>query len=60
MNALSSLGLILLLALLAGHLVKFIRIPEVTGYILAGIALGPSVLGWVSSETWRRSQCSAR
>ena len=50
MNELSSLGLILLLALLAGHLVKFIRIPEVTGYVLAGIALGPSVLGWVSYE----------
>ncbi|HLA41432.1 MAG TPA: cation:proton antiporter, partial [Candidatus Glassbacteria bacterium] len=50
MNELSSLGLILLLALLAGHLVKFLRIPEVTGYILAGVALGPSVLGWVSHE----------
>ena len=50
MNELTSLGLILLLALLAGHLVKFIRIPEVTGYILAGIVLGPSVLGWVSQE----------
>lgn len=50
MNELSSLGLILLLALLAGHLVRFIRIPEVTGYLLAGVALGPSVLGWVSHE----------
>lgn len=50
MNELTSVGLILLLALLAGNLVKFIRIPEVTGYILAGIALGPSVLGWVSYE----------
>jgi Kef-type K+ transport system membrane component KefB len=50
MNELSSLGLILLLALLAGHLVKFLRIPEVSGYILAGVALGPSVLGWVSHE----------
>lgn len=50
MNELSSLGLILLLALLAGHLVQFLRVPEVTGYILAGIALGPSVLGWVSTE----------
>jgi Kef-type K+ transport system membrane component KefB len=50
MNELSSLGLILLLALLAGHLVQFLRIPEVTGYILAGVALGPSVLGWVSAE----------
>ena len=50
MDALTSLGLILLLALLAGHLVKVVKVPEVTGYILAGIALGPSVLGWVSTE----------
>ena len=50
MNELSSLGLILLLALLAGHLVKFLRIPEVTGYILAGVALGPSALGWITDE----------
>jgi len=50
MNELSSLGLILLLALLAGHLVKYLRIPEVSGYILAGVALGPSVLGWISHE----------
>ena len=50
MNELSSLGLILLLALLAGHLVRVLRIPEVTGYILAGVALGPSMLGWVSHE----------
>jgi Kef-type K+ transport system membrane component KefB len=50
MDALTSLGLILLLALLAGHLVRALRIPEVTGYILAGVALGPSILGWVSAE----------
>ncbi len=50
MNELSSLGLILLLALAAGHIVRVLHIPEVTGYILAGMALGPSVLGWVSHE----------
>ncbi len=50
MNELSSLGLILLFALAAGHMVKFLRIPEVTGYILAGVAVGPSGLGWVSQE----------
>ncbi len=50
MDPLTSLGLILLLALLAGHLIKVIRVPEVTGYILAGIVLGPSVLGWVSAD----------
>ncbi len=56
MDALTSLGLILLLALLAGHLVKVVRIPEVTGYILAGIALGPSILGWVSAENLQALQ----
>ena len=50
MNELTSIGLILLLALLAGHLVKVLRIPSVTGYILAGVALGPSMLGWLSQE----------
>lgn len=50
MDQLISLGLILLFALLAGHLVRVIRVPEVTGYILAGIALGPSFLGWLSHD----------
>jgi Kef-type K+ transport system membrane component KefB len=49
MNDIGSLGVILLLALLAGHIVKWLRIPEVTGYLLAGVALGPSVLGWVTA-----------
>ena len=50
MNELASLGVILLFALFAGHLVKFARIPEVTGYILAGIAVGPFGLGWLTHE----------
>ena len=48
MNELTSLGLILLFALLAGHLVKFIRVPVVTGYLLAGMIVGPSMLGFVT------------
>ena len=39
-NALFAVALILLLALLAGHLVKFLKIPEVTGYLVVGLALG--------------------
>lgn len=50
MNELTSVGLILLLALMAGHLVKVLRVPEVTGYILVGIVLGPSVLGWLTQD----------
>ena len=50
MSELTSLGLILLFALLIGHLVKHARIPEVTGYLLAGLLVGPSALGWVSHE----------
>ena len=50
MNQLASVGLILLVSLLAGHLVKFARIPEVTGYILAGLVLGPSMLGWIRED----------
>ena len=50
MNDLASLGIILLLALLVGHLVKFARLPEVTGYLLAGVLVGPSGLRWVSHD----------
>ncbi|MGE5324872.1 MAG: cation:proton antiporter [Actinomycetota bacterium] len=50
MNQIASLGMILLVSLVAGHLVKLARIPEVTGYILAGLVLGPSVLGWVGEQ----------
>jgi Kef-type K+ transport system membrane component KefB len=49
-NELASVGLILLLALLAGHLVKIVRVPEVTGYILAGVLVGPSGFGWITHD----------
>ena len=51
MNELASLGVILLLALLAGHVVKFLRVPEVTGYILAGVLLGPSGIDLITHES---------
>ncbi len=50
MNELASLAIILLFALGAGHLVKLFRIPEVTGYLLAGVLVGPSGLRWVSHD----------
>jgi Kef-type K+ transport system membrane component KefB len=50
MSELTSLGLILLFALLVGHVVKLVKVPEVTGYLVAGMLVGPSVLGWISHE----------
>jgi Kef-type K+ transport system membrane component KefB len=44
-------GLILVLALAGGHLVKFIRVPEVVGYFFIGLFLGPSFSQILSSET---------
>lgn len=44
MNEILSVGLILLAALLAGHLAQLVRVPEVTGYLLVGLAIGPSAL----------------
>ncbi|MEW6364744.1 MAG: cation:proton antiporter [Acidobacteriota bacterium] len=35
-------GLILLLALVGGHLMKWLRVPEIVGYLLVGLLLGPS------------------
>lgn len=51
MNELTAAAIILLLALLAGHLVRFVRVPEVTGYILAGVVVGPSGFGWIAHNT---------
>jgi Kef-type K+ transport system membrane component KefB len=50
MNELSSMGLILLMALLIGNLARALKVPEVTGFILAGIMVGPSVLNWLSNR----------
>lgn len=44
------LGLILLCGLIAGRIFSKIKFPEVTGYLVIGIIIGPSVLGLISSE----------
>jgi Kef-type K+ transport system membrane component KefB len=50
MNEILSVGLILMAALLAGHLAQLIRIPEVTGYLLVGVVIGPAALDLISHE----------
>ena len=57
MNEILSVGLILMSALLAGHLAQLARVPEVTGYLLMGVLIGPAALDLISHENittrWR-------
>jgi len=48
MNEILSVGLILMAALVAGHLAQLVRVPEVTGYLLVGVVIGPSALDFIS------------
>jgi Kef-type K+ transport system membrane component KefB len=50
MNEILSVGLILMAALLAGHLAQLVRVPEVTGYLLVGVVIGPAALDFISHE----------
>ncbi len=48
-NTAFSLGIILLAGLLSAKLIRKLRIPTITAYLLLGIAIGPSLLNLVSS-----------
>ena len=50
MNVVLSLGIILLAGLLAAKLLRRIKFPAVTAYILMGVLIGPTVLNLVSKE----------
>ncbi len=45
-----TLGIILLSGILFGRLVKFIKLPNVTGYLIAGLIIGPYCLGIIPQE----------
>lgn len=45
-----SLGILLVGGLLAGDLAERMHLPRVTGYLVVGMALGPSLLGVVPSQ----------
>ncbi|MCK4632019.1 MAG: cation:proton antiporter, partial [candidate division Zixibacteria bacterium] len=47
---LAPVGAVMLLGLLGGKAAKLIHLPKVTGYLLTGILIGPSVLHLVSAE----------
>jgi Kef-type K+ transport system membrane component KefB len=49
-NEILSVGLILVAALIAGHLAQLVKVPEVTGYLLVGLIIGPAALDLISHE----------
>lgn len=51
MSVLFYIGILLLAGLLFGRLAKLLTLPNVTGYLIAGLILGPFVLGVVPEET---------
>lgn len=44
------MGIIILTGLIFGKLAKYIRLPNVTGYIFGGLIIGPSILGFFGAE----------
>lgn len=50
MSILLYVGLTLLCGLLFGRLVKLIGLPNVTGYLFAGLILGPHLLGIINAD----------
>ena len=49
-NSLWTLGLLMGVALAVGGLGRFMHLPKVTTYLMAGMILGPSILDWVPKE----------
>lgn len=51
LNILVYISIVLIAGLLFGRLVKLAKLPNVTGYLIAGLLLGPSVSGIIPAET---------
>ena len=49
-NTLTDLALMIFAGMFCGRMVKHIKLPNVTGYLIAGLLIGPSVLGLLSGE----------
>ncbi len=50
LNTFINLSLMIFTGMALGRLVKLIKLPNVTGYLLAGLLLGPSILGILSDN----------
>ncbi|MFZ0448246.1 MAG: cation:proton antiporter [Desulfatiglandaceae bacterium] len=50
MNYILLLALVLILALIGGRIASFFRLPRVTGYLLTGLLIGPSITGFLTRQ----------
>ncbi len=50
-HTLLALAVMIFSGMLCGRLVKRIKLPNVTGYLIAGLLIGPSVLGIIPADT---------
>lgn len=50
MNTLFYISTILLCGMLMGKLVSYIKLPRVTGYLIAGVLIGPDLLGLIPKD----------
>ena len=50
LNTFLNLGIMIFVGMAVGRLMKLIKLPNVTGYLLAGLLIGPGVLGLLSEE----------
>lgn len=55
MNSLLSAGLILLLGFIGARLLKYIRLPNVTAFLIVGILIGPHVFNLVTPDIFAGS-----
>lgn len=50
MKALYFAGILIVTGLLFGKLAKYLKLPNVTGYLVGGLLIGPSILGLITSN----------
>jgi len=55
-NSLLSAGLILLLGFIGARLLKLVRLPSVTAFLIVGILIGPQLLNLVTAEIFTASE----
>ncbi|MCQ2426047.1 MAG: cation:proton antiporter [Lachnospiraceae bacterium] len=50
LNTLTDLAIMIFAGMACGRLVKLVKLPNVTGYLIAGLLIGPSVFGLLSED----------